>query len=425
MIKITDDPTPFTIDVLRMELEQNLPYWLSPELKEDAEAVNHSGPAVAGFDPLLMRRKRKTRLFKRKPSILEADVESLPLGGGPGEADTNSVVPKKKFRIRHRKPLREAYNPNEPREPKGSHHGGRWTKSGLAAEDEIWRPDPEPKFVEFPPIKIGEEDKTISKETIEKLRLTEDDLKARRRVLQQGNTNKSEHLVAIDRLGRFEENTSNDLKHVTLPEGLVLRLRSEMYPPEYTIVHNHPWDSSLSSGDLNIASLPGVKRMFAHAATGSIYSAEQTQLLRDVIKYSPTKYQNLWDALSISANTINEILSPFNTDFNWFKILQLSEGDDNYLETIAKFRGYWWRIASHLNCLLLNDAGVFKYEYHMDPKMESFYAPLIKKARESKDWKLSSNMIYHEMLEEVNKHKPDNDPFDNLKLYKHTINDES
>ena len=49
------------------------------------------------------------------------------MSGGPGEADMNSVVPKKKFRIRHRKPLRETYNPNEPREPKGSRHGGRWT----------------------------------------------------------------------------------------------------------------------------------------------------------------------------------------------------------------------------------------------------------------------------------------------------------
>ena len=39
--------------------------------------------------------------------------------------------------------------------------------------------DPDPTFVEFPPIKMEEEDQTISKETIEKLRLTEDDLKAR------------------------------------------------------------------------------------------------------------------------------------------------------------------------------------------------------------------------------------------------------
>ena len=58
---------------------------------------------------------------------------------------------------------------------------------------------------------------------------------------------------------------------------------------------------------------------------------------------------------------------------------------------IAKLKDYWWRIGSHLNCLLLNDAGVFKYTYHMDPKLEAFYDPLIKKARESKDWKIASN----------------------------------
>ena len=57
------------IDVLRMELEQKLPYWLSPEgkgLREDAMAANHTGAAVAGFDPLLRRRKRKERLIQTK-----------------------------------------------------------------------------------------------------------------------------------------------------------------------------------------------------------------------------------------------------------------------------------------------------------------------------------------------------------------------
>ena len=289
--------------------------------------------------------------------------------------------------------------------------------------EQPWRPDPNPTFVEFPPIKMEEEDQTISKETIEKLRLTEDDLKARRRVLTQGNEDKSEHLIAFDDVG-WENLTSNALTHVSLPDTLVETLRNSV--ARYTMVHNHPWDSSLSGGDLNIAALPGVKRMFAHVATGSIYSVEQTQLLRDVIKYSPTKYQNLWDAMGISARTINEILSPFNPGFNLEMLGVASEKDEaGWLDNVAKLRKYWWRIASHLNCLLLNDAGVFKYTYHMDPKLEAFYAPLIKKARESKDWKISSNFIYHEMLEEVNKHKPDNDPFDNLKLYKHTINDES
>ena len=48
---------------------------------------------------------------------------------------------------------------------------------------------------------MGEEDQTISKETIDKLHLTEDDLKARRRVLTQGNEDKSEHLIAFDDVG--------------------------------------------------------------------------------------------------------------------------------------------------------------------------------------------------------------------------------
>jgi hypothetical protein len=308
MTKITDDPTPFTIDVLRMELEQDLPYWLSPEgrgLREDAEAVNHTGPAVAGFDPLLM--KRRKRFFKRKAPIAEADIESLPMSGGVGETDSNSVVPRrKKFRIRHGKPLKESYNPNEPREPKGAPHGGRWTRGGLSVGD-AWTPEIEDKYIPFPPIKIGEEDRTISKETIDKLHLTEDDLKARRRVLTQGNEDKSEHLIAFDDVG-WENLTSKSLTHVSLPDTLVETLRNS--EAKFTMVHNHPWDSSLSGGDLNIAALPGVKRMFAHVATGSIYSVEQTQLLRDVIKYSPKKYQNLWDAMGISAKTINEILSP-------------------------------------------------------------------------------------------------------------------
>ena len=51
----------------------------------------------------------------------------------------------------------------------------------------FWTPEIEDVYIPFPPIKMGEEDKTISKETIDKLRLTEDDLKARRRVLTQGN----------------------------------------------------------------------------------------------------------------------------------------------------------------------------------------------------------------------------------------------
>ena len=63
---------------------------------EDAMAANHTRGAVAGFDPLLM--KRKKRFFKRKP-ITEADVEALPASGGVGETDMNSVVSKrKKFR---------------------------------------------------------------------------------------------------------------------------------------------------------------------------------------------------------------------------------------------------------------------------------------------------------------------------------------
>ena len=45
--------------------------------------------------------------------------------------------------------------------------------------------------------------------------------------------------------------------------------------------------------DLNLAAFPGVKRMFAHVATGSIYSVEQTQLLRDAIKHSSIKYRNI------------------------------------------------------------------------------------------------------------------------------------
>ena len=173
------------------------------------------------------------------------------------------------------------------------------------------------------------------------------------------------------------------------------------------MVHNHPWDSSLSGGDLNIAALPGVKRMFAHVATGSIYSVEQTQLLRDVIKYSPKKYQNLWDAMGISARTINEILSPFNPEFN---LGMVSIYQDNFIKNaneLVKLRKYWNRISSHLNCLLLNDAGVFNYQYYMDPKMEAFYAPLIKKARESSDWRIAKNEIYHEMRKEVDEHKPD------------------
>ena len=81
-------------------------------------------------------------------------------------------------------------------------------RSSLGVGDEMWSPDPEPKFVEFPPIKMGEEDKTISKETIDKLHLTENDLKARRRVLHARQSNKSEHLIAFDDVGNFEENST-------------------------------------------------------------------------------------------------------------------------------------------------------------------------------------------------------------------------
>ena len=152
-MKIIDDPTPFVIDVLRMELEQKLPYWLSKGLREDAEPVNHTGAGIATFDPLLARRKRRERFFKRKP-VTEADIEALPASGGPGETDMNSVVPKKKFRIRHRKPLRETYNPNEPREPRGTPHGGRWTKGGLWVGD-VWTPEIEDVFIPFHPLKWG------------------------------------------------------------------------------------------------------------------------------------------------------------------------------------------------------------------------------------------------------------------------------
>jgi hypothetical protein len=373
-------------------------------IKEDAMAVNHTGPGIANFDPLLMRKKKK-RIFRRKPPIIEADISSLPMSGGVGEADSNSVVPKRKFRIKHRKPLKEAYNPNEPREPKGAKygHGGRWTNGK-------WVPEIDNVFIPFPPIEIGEEDPTISKEIIEKLNMTESELKARLHVLMEGNLNKAEHLIAIDEVGlKPEEYTSNDLVHVSLPDELVERLRnnSDFSAKRYTMVHNHPWDSSLSGGDLNVASLPGVKRMYAVVATGSIYSVEQTQMLRDLIKFSPTRFQGLWDAMSISARAINEILSPFNTKIDWLKMFDIPDGD--YVEVIEKIRKYWNRIASHLNCLLLNDAGVFNYTYHMDPKFEAFYAPLIKEARESREWKLVSSHIYHKMLEEVNKYKDEHE----------------
>ena len=95
---------------------------------------------------------------------------------------------------------------------------------------------------------MGEEDQTISKETIDKLHLTEDDLKARRRVLTQGNEDKSEHLIAFDEVGIEENLTSNALTHVSLPDTLVERLRMEIQLARYTMVHNHPWDSSLSGG---------------------------------------------------------------------------------------------------------------------------------------------------------------------------------
>ena len=391
MIKIIDDPTPFTIDVLRMELEQKLPYWLSPEgkgLREDAMAANHTGAAVAGFDPLLRRRKRKERPFRRKRPILEADVEALPASGGVGETDMNSVVPKrKKFRIRHGKSLKEAYNPNEPREAKGTPHGGRWTRGGLSVGN-VWTPEIEDVFIPF-------ERDTLTPDIIKKLNLTENDIKARLKVLEDGNTNKAEHLLSINSDGYFEEYTSNDVKHVSLPTRLVEILREGL--DKYILVHNHPWDSSLSGADLNIAALPGVTRMFAHVATGSIYSVEQTQLLRDAIKYSPRKYGTLWNAMSISVRTINDILSPFNLGMN-FKVLGIEE--KLTIDNINELRKYWNRIASHLNCLLLNDAGVFKYTYHMDPKLEAFYAPLIKKARESKEWKLASKWIYREMFDD-------------------------
>ena len=68
--------------------------------------------------------------------------------------------------------------------------------------------------------------------------------------------------------------------------------------------------------------------------------------------------------------------------------------DKDGMKNIAKFKDYSWRIGSHLNCLLLNDGGVFKYEYHMDPKLEKFYGPLINKARESSDWRIAKNARY-------------------------------
>ena len=220
----------------------------------------------------------------------------------------------KKFRIRHRKPLKETYNPNEPREPRGTPHGGRWTRyrldvgssqvvnintksgdrrvivylnptktrlkailektpvlrgivdedmknwyvwdakdaihmqmamelgfgyddvtgefsfskedaeaygynlkkiynerSSLGVGDEMWSPDPEPKFVEFPPIKM-EEDQTISKETIDEVTFDRRRFEgATPRAYSKVIKDKSEHLIAFDDVGNFEENlTSND-----------------------------------------------------------------------------------------------------------------------------------------------------------------------------------------------------------------------
>ena len=53
--------------------------------------ANHTGGAVAGFDPnLLMKRKKR---FSSVSLLPEADVEALPASGGVGETDMNLVVP--------------------------------------------------------------------------------------------------------------------------------------------------------------------------------------------------------------------------------------------------------------------------------------------------------------------------------------------
>ena len=80
---------------------------------------------------------------------------------------------------------------------------------------------------------------------------------------------KAEHLIAFNDVG-WENLTSNALTHVSLPDTLVETLRQTDF------LQNIPWSitihgiSSLSRGDLGIAAFPGVKRMFAHVATGSI-----------------------------------------------------------------------------------------------------------------------------------------------------------
>ena len=43
------------------------------EFTEDAEPVNHTGSNIATFDPLLMRKKKRGRVFKRKLPIAEGD----------------------------------------------------------------------------------------------------------------------------------------------------------------------------------------------------------------------------------------------------------------------------------------------------------------------------------------------------------------
>jgi hypothetical protein len=88
-------------------------------------------------------------------------------------------------------------------------------------------------------------------------------------------------------------------------------------------------------------------------------------------------------------------------------MIQIYHGDFiKNANELVNLRKYWNRISSHLNCLLLNDAGVFNYQYHMDPKLEAFYAPLIKKARESNDWKIARNFINNEMFDEADKYAP-------------------
>lgn len=288
------------------------------------------------------------------------------------------------------RPLSEGgFNPREPRD-----WHGRWTAGvHLTWPDVGWKPSTvphsEPVTTEIDMPELRHE-----------LDMTNEDMDCRSEVLHHAMREPSESLSWYGDRGTHGFKTDHDFVSVTCTGDEAHTLAKFEDGENLTEHHNHPWDQSLSRGDLGIAGWFHCKRMFAHTPDGSVYSVSHTPEYDQYLRNSHN-YAFLHEALDLSSDYVRTVVR----EKTFASLPSLGgDGDVDHYEKIAhrllqkqRDDAYTWRITDHLICLFLSDAGIFDYKYHLNPHTQAFYGPFIAEIVDTSDWRRATNLMANMM----------------------------